>query len=701
MRIYNYIFLMAVLFTATSATAQHDWCLSDQYNQQMLESMSPEDARKILEKHHKLFEMASELAGRESGVVYTIPLVVHVIHDNCSGNISKEQIEDGIRILNEDFRRINSDTIFTRALFKPYASDAEIEFKLARIDPNGNCTEGINRINSELSNNANNSVKSLSSWPANKYMNVWLVNSIESGSGPGIILGYAQFPSFGPWNTYGLVVRNDSWGTIGTSNRDGRTASHEVGHCLGLYHTFQSGCESNCSTTGDRICDTPPSAQATYGCNSNQNTCTNDMNGAGSPYNSNVVDQIENYMSYDDCQNMFSQGQVDRMRATLTSISQLTQLVSSSNLVATGTNSGFVPQDCEPIADFCQEKISICEGESVTFRHESYNGPINSITWSFPGGSPTSSSSDVVGITYNSMGEYDATLTVGNSAGSDSKKLSKIVNVHSKTADFFDNWIYEEYFEDPGTFDDFWIVENPSGGRAWELTTKAAFSGDRSVYMNNNINGLDFIDNLITPSFKISTVKNPVLQFKVAFAKKTSTSEDKLTIYYSYTCGQFWSIFNVQNVNDLNSVNNTVFGDFKPKESEWKDIEVSLPNFVKSRDNVRFKFEFKSGGGNNIYLDDFKVRNATGIDEFKSIPFKVYPNPANEVINIDLGKFSSRVESIHIRDLNGKTLIQESAPGNAQSNVLKFNTTPIARGIYFVVVRSNEGYERVEKIVIQ
>ena len=106
------------------------------------------------------FEAINEFrknADQPEGVVYVIPVVVHVIYDAPEDNISREQILDAIRVLNRDYRRLNADTVNTRAIFKAVAADTEIQFQLAKLDPAGNCTEGITRTFSTLTNNGNNS----------------------------------------------------------------------------------------------------------------------------------------------------------------------------------------------------------------------------------------------------------------------------------------------------------------------------------------------------------------------------------------------------------------------------------------------------------------------------------------------------------------------------------------------------------------
>lgn len=264
--------------------------------------------------------------------VKVIPIVFHIFHDGNNGNISNAQIRSALDILNEDFRRVNGDANQTRAIFKPYAVDIGIEFKMAQIDPRGNFTNGIVRIeNRNAANHAGDFIKGLSYWPADRYLNIWVANNIDFSS-PGTLLGYAQFPGSGRLNEFGVVIRNDALGNIGTSFYSERTLTHEVGHCFNLLHTFQSGCGSSCNTTGDRVCDTPPVRYSTQGCDTNQNLCSNDAVGS-SPFTSNIVDQIENYMSYDACQNMFSQGQKNRMLNAFDNYSFLESLGSQGNLI--------------------------------------------------------------------------------------------------------------------------------------------------------------------------------------------------------------------------------------------------------------------------------------------------------------------------------------------------------------------------------
>ncbi|MBW8051980.1 MAG: hypothetical protein FVQ77_16895, partial [Cytophagales bacterium] len=460
-----------------------NWCGTDQYYEYLLKkdpSIALQRAKSV-EKVKRYLKNTSD-EKKTTKALKIIPTVVHVIHDDGAEKISTEQVRDGIRVMSEDYQRLNADTTDTRALFLPYAADCEIEFRLAQLDPFGNCTQGIVRVkDARTVHSFNDGIKSLSHWPENQYFNIWLVRSIGGGS----ILGYGQFPG-GNWSTYGYVNVHNEWGTIGTSFSNGRTPTHEAGHCFALAHTFQGGCgTTNHCSSGDGIGDTPPTANETFGCNTSQNTCSNDV-GTCSPYTTDVVDQIENYMSYDACQNMFTLDQKTVMIAQLTGWTQLINLTSAANLIATGTDNGFTAPPCAPIADFSNNFNEGCEGLTAAYSDKSYDADVDSTwtwSWNFPGGTPATSNLQDPSITYNAFGVYGATLTVSNSTGSDALTKTGIVTVIPITGEVtpllegIENLTFPAH---PTDVKKDWDIVNP-GGATWERTTTAFFSGAASA----------------------------------------------------------------------------------------------------------------------------------------------------------------------------------------------------------------------------
>ena len=239
----------------------------------------------------------------------TIPVVVHVIYKNSSQNISDAQIFSQIDILNEDFRMNNSDASSVPSAFAGAAADCEIEFCLAVRDPDGNVTTGITRTYTTTSSFSDYTSMKYSStggqdaWNTSDYLNIWVCN-LASG-----LLGFATFPG-GNSSTDGVVCDYAYFGNTGTATSPydlGRTATHEVGHWLNLYHIWG---DSYCGN--DYVSDTPKHEESNYGCPSYPHASS--CSGTGSS-----GEMFMNYMDYtnDACMFMFSTGQKNRMRATL------------------------------------------------------------------------------------------------------------------------------------------------------------------------------------------------------------------------------------------------------------------------------------------------------------------------------------------------------------------------------------------------
>lgn len=242
----------------------------------------------------------------------SIPVVVHILHNNPIENISDEQIMSQISVLNKDFTRTNSDTTD----IWPQAASADITFELAVTDPLGNPTTGITRNNVEtieyivdltksLEDPTNIKMKStdlggIDAWPSDQYLNIWVVNMQDN------IKGFSTFPGSIESIFDGIVVNYTFFGTIGTGAtysqfNKGRTTTHEVGHWLDLYHIWGDGCE-----TDDEVNDTPDQESYHFGCPSASYSCDSD----------NMISNFMDY-TYDACQNLFTSGQVIRMRQTL------------------------------------------------------------------------------------------------------------------------------------------------------------------------------------------------------------------------------------------------------------------------------------------------------------------------------------------------------------------------------------------------
>lgn len=237
----------------------------------------------------------------EAHALFRIPVVVHILQSTSGeGQISDGQVQSQIDVLNEDL----GASVGTPG---ENGTDARIEFFLATLDPGGNPSSGITRSTDDTwFDDAGNYYDALA-WDTRRYMNIF--TNRASGT-----LGYVpDLPQGGIVGTHSdrVVILWAAFGRnapIGPPFDLGRTATHEVGHYLGLYHTFDAGCgtPSECYTTGDRICDTNPEAAPVFGCPATSSSC-------GTP------DPFHNFMDYSDdaCYEEFTREQINRMRCTL------------------------------------------------------------------------------------------------------------------------------------------------------------------------------------------------------------------------------------------------------------------------------------------------------------------------------------------------------------------------------------------------
>ena len=325
------LFVFSVL-VSNSLTAQKGLpkCATDEMMKNFIQT-NPGFQRKTDEMNNRLYSLVSEKQKSQKSlfrsVVYTIPVVVHIMHNFGPENITDAEVMMGITNMNDAFRNRNAYDSLTGV-------DVGIEFCLAQQDEFGAFTTGITRTVTPLTNmtmeTQDLSLKNLIRWDPTKYLNIWIVNSINSVSvGPGVA-GYAFFPSAYGTSQDGIV---NEVGYFWSSTDNSKVVIHEVGHYLGLYHTFEGGCtNNNCLLDGDKVCDTPPdNSTLAVTCGNIANTCSTDdddlsTNNPFRPVGSGGLgDQNDMYIDYMDygyqaCQSAFTAGQQERMIDVLTGI---------------------------------------------------------------------------------------------------------------------------------------------------------------------------------------------------------------------------------------------------------------------------------------------------------------------------------------------------------------------------------------------
>jgi PKD repeat protein len=600
---------------------------------------------------------------------YTIPLVFHVLHKGGSENISDAQINDAVSILNRDFLKQNADTSNIVSSFVGLASNCNIEFRLATKDPDGNCTNGITRHYDTHTNWAVDFSYYQYTWPATKYLNVYVVKTMQAGAA-----GYTYLPGTVPGSADAIVILSQYVGSIGTGNIFlSRALTHEVGHWLNLQHTWGSTNQPGVACGDDGVSDTPIT-KGHNSCNLNSAFCT-----------SGIVENVQNYMEYAYCSNMYTINQRTRMHNALnSSAGGRNNVWSNSNLIATGVINPNIA--CAPKAEFLSTQTITCLGNSLNFTDLSYNASINSWKWSSAFASNTSTLQNG-NLTFTNSGIAPIQLKVTNTFGSDSIiKTSVIVLPASGTGSVN---VLKDF--ETGTFpDNKWIASLPKYGSGYATYSNSASTGSNCIWVNNFFDNPSEIINLYSPSFNLQNTTNAQLIFKYAYTQQSSSNNDALKIYASTNCGATWlQLYNKSGtaLNSTGTIQTTAF--LNPTLSDWKSETVNLQSVTGNAD-VYFKFEFTSdvnGSGNNIFLDDINVDNTVGYKENSlKNDFTLFPNPVQNKVGIIFTNSAS--SKISITNALGQE-VYEAAIINQQSSeidVSKFNA-----GIYFVtIMQKNE-----------
>lgn len=653
-----------------------------------------------------------------SDPVLVIPVVFHVIHNWGVENIDILQVRDAVRILNETYNKANNDSSFVHPDFTSVHAKCRLEFRLATLDPNGNCTQGMTKTVSELTVNANDNVKALISWPRQRYCNIWVVESIDLNSPqPGIILGYATLPGTAGQGSDGIVVRSDNVGSIGSASIGGlsfqRTLTHEMGHYLNLLHPWGPGQVGTSCNGSDQVADTPPTSGTFGDCILNNFAC-------------GPRAMIQNYMDYSDCPRLFTMGQSLRMRAALNSTaSQRNNLWSASNLAATGTtNPPAGSQDCAPVVTLKTHANRVCMGNTASMTADVFNADPNNVTYTWRareiGGSnffTNVSNSQFGGVVISAPGTYKLSVIASNSQGSSSDSLTINVSTYGSANAFAVGNNYFESMENTawpnlgGTQS--WTIDRSGSATSWDRSTVAAFSGSASARINNRAQPVGSINSLVTPTIRLQGLTTPVnLRYRWAFAQRANTNTDEFRIRVSTNCGQTWQLRRSLTATTTPPISTTgslfTGANFVPTATQWVEGNVVLSSFVNAANGILISFEMLSGGGNAFFLDDVRITDPTGV----SVPMNlsngvlsVFPNPSGTEGAMLLlpANNSGEHAKITLLDFAGKALSQTQVdllPGEGQTLTTKeLFKQPISKGVYLIRVEGSNINQTLKWVV--
>lgn len=632
-----------------------------------------------------------------------IPLVFHILNEGGSENISDAQVIDEVRILNRDYNKQNADTSEAVADFPNIIADMGVTWRLANIDPNGNCTNGIDRITTDQTNIGDDYSK-LNGWDRSKYVNVWVARQFDLTPGAA---GYAYYATdvqnqySTPWMDGVILINSYIGGTniplqFTGSDLRSRALTHEIGHCFDLEHTWGSTNAPGVACGDDGVDDTPITkgylgppcptpAQAMI--------CT-----------PGVVENYQNYMEYSYCSVMFTEGQKERWIAAANSnIADRINLWQDSNLIATGTYDTFV-NPCAPIANFSVSGRYICSGNSTQFLNSSGNGDGFTYQWDIPNGTFVSGTSDTSRdpiVQFNALGWQTIKLTVSNSLGSSTKTDSTLLFVGYDIAQV--TAPYYEGFDDPDVFRmNGWVSVNYDANNkydnnvTWFTQQSAGYRDGGGAAMLNNYDAHANwdVDEMISPPVDLSILPQSQMNLSFYYSCATAIASysglyDSLSVQASNDCGLSWSQIYKMGGATLDNAG-YVDGRFVPTPlaGYWKKVNIPLNQtvFSSNRSDILFKFQaFTTVQGNNLYIDDINIGDApSAVEDMADVSsLNIFPNPGDGNCTVDVVLANAGKLNIALYDLEGQK-VKQVFDGYLDSGETKLDmqAAELAPGIY-------------------
>jgi hypothetical protein len=623
---------------------------------------------------------------------YIIPVVVHVLYNTPTQNISDAQIASQITALNKDYSKTNDNfSSSTPLAFQALAGAASIQFVLAKRDPNGNPTTGIIRkATNVVAFNDNDDMKysdkgGIEGWDHTKYLNIWVCKLAGS------TLGYAYYPGAAA-DIDGAVISYDCFGTIGTVSAPyhlGRTVTHEIGHYLNLKHIWGDA-SAQCTGT-DFVDDTPIHHAANTGCHTFPYKVCDATTADGEMY--------MNYMDYsdDDCMSMFSQGQVTRMMSALTN-SRASLLTSKGGLpfdhhhdaaitnFLKPSNNENACGDINPQLEITNFGIDTLKSVNITTKVNSQFVSTQAWTGLLPPLEKTTINLNTISLSnsQNSLVFYtDSPNHVTDEDYSNDTLTHAIIKVGTATLPLL------ESFEGNTFPPSGWAISNPDNNATWEQSISGAYIGTKALvfknYLTTGLNGEH--DVLISPKFNAKDNSSLAFYYAYKVYSNPFVASDTLTISASTDCGKTKKVIYKKGGEELVVTTPKYTTNFYTPSSniEWKKETISLLEFT-GQDLVLY-FDNSTENENNLYIDSIYIdsNTITDIDDLASTKqVNIYPNPTEGLITIfTKGGF----EELACYNLMGAAMATISAT-TSDSTTVDLGTLP--KGIYLVNIKKGD-----------
>jgi archaellum component FlaF (FlaF/FlaG flagellin family) len=612
--------ILIVLISSMNIWAQRN-CATDELEKQ---NKTPEQLQEQRDSFENWIEAkklerfsTNSTKGLDETTIYTIPVVVHIIHRGepigVGTNIPDEQVFAQIEALNLDFRHLNADSVNTPPNFQPVMADIGFEFVLAKSDPQGFKTTGITRTkgNKEEWNwlTDNIELKALSYWDSDDFLNIWVAPLADSQ------LGWAEYPTTtiipgvnsearnNPL-TDGVVVKTEAFGSENLYPNEeydprfnqGRTLTHEIGHFFGLRHIWGDG---DCSVD-DYVSDTP---QTSYW----YSNCPSPGTSLYSCYSEPSM--FMNYMDYvnDECMNLFTIGQKDRMEIIINNSPRRASLLVSPGLLEPPPLDIAITSIVSPQFNICSSSITpqveVFNNGTTTITSLTVDFRVNGViilekefTLTLLAGQFTVLEFD--NYAFTNLGLYQIEYNIlGTNGGVDDNAANNQALLQVAY-----NAPVSALNEKFTNFPQSWQVRSNAPISYWNLTTAPNLSIDNTSAVLNYYNRAKQTDQLLLPFIDLTGVSDANFLFDYAYANREGRP-DQLAVVLSTDCGiNFTDTLFLKVGNELSNL--SIPAKFTPSgRSDWNTVALDLTSY--SNQNVQLAFVGSSQGGNNIYLDNF------------------------------------------------------------------------------------------------
>jgi PKD repeat protein len=603
-----------------------------------------------------------------------IPTIFHVYFNDLLAPIDAITVQAELDACNERLLAINSDLSDIAPEFVSLVGSTKIQLELAKKLPDGSCTSGIIYHDYDAEAGPITFAQTINSF---QYLNIHVVPSNTS---------FTILP--GPATTENVL--DDCIVLIPPHllNQDD-VLVHEVGHWLGLYHTFGPTNSTGTPCGEDFIADTPPTA------GSNINPCNLQMQDC----QPGVVENVNNFMDYSNCRSMFTIGQTQRMRSVmLDSTLNRFNLHQEANLLATGV---IDPPQCDRSITIQKVQFVNCDSTQVNFSFIAENAIPDSVVWEFVGASISSSTAQMPIIYYYSENSYQVKLYsfYGNEVDTVIQQIPVDLNSPNNNLPQINSFPYLVDFEGGFTLPNEHMYTSGLPNYTWQLNTQTGYNSEQCLFVPAKDNVVSDTVELFLGTFNMTSLENPTLSFKVASSLPPLSVYHQLEVRFKDDCnsliiGNLWAILGLVDMFNGNTNENFI----PSSDEQWYNAVYNFPSWSSSGHATISLRLITSPSAVGVqptayFLDDFRIGEPeiiTSTNEIDENDFYLFPNPASDQLSVK--HTSNKPESFKIFSPIG-SLVHEGTIDNNNSISLQH----LNAGVYLIQI--NNTIKRFVKVL--